>query len=285
VPGASTRSGQCEGLSEPDEGAMQADFYVVHSWHDSMDAKVAALQDWAQRWDMRHGRRPMVWMDVLTADPSLRSYENLQHMPAYLAKSKHLLILAGPTLADRLWAMMELYTWGIVGGTLDNVHVLSIAADDAERQKVIASFDSFAVMYARANREEDKLRLVHAVELAVVSRFNEVVRSYLPLIRQALDCAAPENPSRAPRLSRKSASTDDDESVADVTVSGLQTPEPSFASDSPALSITAAAPGRKDHGLVNTLIVVPQVGPRKDDAAARIAPVYAPAASDRTASR
>ncbi|KAG8460936.1 hypothetical protein KFE25_010687 [Diacronema lutheri] len=180
---------------EPGGGApreAKVDAYVVHSFYDSMDLKAAALEGWAQRWEARHGRPPTVFMDVLCADPSLRPWEHLQHMPAYLAKSKSLLILAGPTLTDRLWCMMELYTWLCVGGSLQHVHVLPLSTDEAACQKAIASFDTFAVMYARTSSDEDMQRLVLAVEIARISRFNDAIRFYLPVVRAAFErCCVP----------------------------------------------------------------------------------------------
>lgn len=155
-----------------------------------MELKADALARWAACWEQRHGRKPILWMDLLCTDPSLQPHEHLQHMPAYLAKSRRLLLLAGPTVTDRLWCTMELFLWFAVGGTLEGVYVLPAVESEAASQKVIASFDTFAVMNARARREDDKLQMVRAIELAHVSRFNDVVRSYLPVVRLAMESSS-----------------------------------------------------------------------------------------------
>lgn len=164
-----------------------------------MERKAAVLATWAARWEQRHGRTPILWMDLLCNDPSLQPHEHLQHMPAYLAKSRRLLLLAGPTVADRLWCTVELFCWFAVGGTLEGVHVLPIVESEAASQMVAASFDTFAVMETRASREDDKLRMVHAVELAHISRFNDVVRSYLPVVRSAMELGSFGAGDQSPR--------------------------------------------------------------------------------------
>ncbi|KAG8470407.1 hypothetical protein KFE25_008828 [Diacronema lutheri] len=228
----------------------EVDAYVVHSFYDSMDLKAAALEGWAQRWEARHGRTPTVFMDVLCADPSLRPWEHLQHMPAYLAKSKSLLILAGPTLTDRLWCMMELYTWFCVGGSLQHVHVLPLSTDEATCQKVIAAFDTFAVMYARTSSEDDKQRLVLAVEIALVGRFNDAIRSYLPVVRSAF-----ENGARGSRSHRASAESSDDlesNGASQQTTSALDMSDASRVASRPVSHHTACTfsrhPSKHDAG-------------------------------------
>ncbi|KAG8469828.1 hypothetical protein KFE25_006283 [Diacronema lutheri] len=127
--------------------------------------------------------RPVtIWLDAACADPTLTPSQQLAHMPIYLSRSRKLLLLAGPTLVDRLWCVMELYAWRAVGGRLDDVVVAPVANELRDAHRLLASFDAFHVMYAKATRQDDARRIIHAVELATVSRFNDVVREYLPLV-------------------------------------------------------------------------------------------------------
>ena len=49
--------------------------------------------------------------------------------PVYLASCKQLLVLAGDTYTTRLWCVMELFVYLIMGGKEDNIEVLLLPTD------------------------------------------------------------------------------------------------------------------------------------------------------------
>eukprot|EP00302_Diacronema_sp_CCMP2436_P025384 CAMPEP_0179931174 /NCGR_PEP_ID=MMETSP0983-20121128/10506_1 /TAXON_ID=483367 /ORGANISM="non described non described, Strain CCMP 2436" /LENGTH=361 /DNA_ID=CAMNT_0021835519 /DNA_START=224 /DNA_END=1310 /DNA_ORIENTATION=+ len=133
----------------------------------------------------------VVWIDAACADPSLKSVERLACVPAYMARCNRLLVLAGPTLADQLWCVGELFTWRVMCGKLRNVEVVLVASDAETRAAIIASLDAFHVMWARPPPGAEATRaLVQLVEMAGVAKFNQVVRAYLPAVRAAVEAAA-----------------------------------------------------------------------------------------------
>ena len=80
-----------------------ADAYVVHSFDDNAKDRAVALCTWAAAFEARHQRPPTVWLNQLCADMSLSTVQLLAHLPVYQAKCHRLLLLAGPTLPERLW--------------------------------------------------------------------------------------------------------------------------------------------------------------------------------------
>lgn len=157
-------------------------------WDDDCEWKVRALRAWGERRERELGRAPTLWLDALCADLSVEPHKLLQHMPIYLAKCKKLLLLCGPTVVDRLWCVTELFCWRAMGGKQLDVEIVLVAppGESAELERIVARFDAFHVMYCQATYEEDQVRMEHAVELATVTRFNDRVRWFYPLIQDAV---------------------------------------------------------------------------------------------------
>jgi hypothetical protein len=174
--------------------AGRCDYYVVHSSSDSPHIKAAAISEWARRWTEREGRSPTVYIDEACGDPALTPAERVAHLPFYLARSRRLLVLAGPTLTAQLSAVIELYTWRVMAGALDDTEVLPLATSGPLADRIVASFDAFHARHAtasshRADAAEENALFVRALELASVTTINEVVRSYLGRLNESLDRA------------------------------------------------------------------------------------------------
>lgn len=163
-----------------------ADAYVVHAAADDFAARARALNRWAAAFASEHGRSPRVWVQWEHADPGLTPEERLAHLPTYLGRSRRLLLLAGPRLALELECAVAMYVWRATGGTLDAVDVVPTASSQQEHTAAVASFDTFAVLFsAMPPPGGARDRLVRCVQLATPHRFNEVVRAYLPVVRDA----------------------------------------------------------------------------------------------------
>ena len=107
------------------------DAFISHSWHDNAGQKWKALTVWAADFTQRFGRGPTVWLDKACIDQS-NIEESLAALPVFLAGCSHLVVVAGPTYASRLWCVIELYTFLRMGGSLDRVTVLPIGAERRE---------------------------------------------------------------------------------------------------------------------------------------------------------
>jgi hypothetical protein len=164
---------------------QRADAYVVHSFDDDAMHRALALCAWAEAFEAKHGRPPTVWLNQLCADMSLSTVQLLAHLPVYQAKCHRLLLLAGPTLAERLWCVMECYVWSAMGGRPDDVEVEIAAANARACRDIVAGFDAFHVMHAVGTSPVVTERIEHAVKLATVPNFNIKVRDFLPLVHEA----------------------------------------------------------------------------------------------------
>ena len=150
------------------------DAFTSHSWHDDGDAKWAALQAWAMRFEKAKGRSPMLWLDKACINQQDVA-ASLACLPVYLAGCQQLLVLAGKTYKERLWPAMEVFTFVRMGGALERVEITPLdTADDL-------GFETFAVENAKCFDDNDKAKLLTAIEAAfgAYAPFNALVRGLL----------------------------------------------------------------------------------------------------------
>ena len=55
-------------LADPSE---QVDAFVSHAWADNHEQRHAALARWAEKFELVHGRKPVIWLDKALFDHSL----------------------------------------------------------------------------------------------------------------------------------------------------------------------------------------------------------------------
>ena len=84
-------------------------------------------------------------------------------------------MLAGPTYIERLWCIVEVFTFTRMGGELSRIEITPFGDVTA------AVFAHFAVEQAKCFKGEDKARLLTAIEAAfgAYGPFNALVRSLL----------------------------------------------------------------------------------------------------------
>ena len=108
------------------------DVFMSHSWSDDPHAKWAALQRWRADFKRRgSGREPRLWIDKCclnqkNIDAALKS------LPIFLSGTHKLLILLGPTWLDRLWCVLELFTFVVMGGTPDRIELIVVNATEID---------------------------------------------------------------------------------------------------------------------------------------------------------
>jgi hypothetical protein len=176
-PRPSTRTGSSESM-------QTADVYVVFSVLDDDESRLAALCGWVERFEAQYGRSPLLWISSLCADRSLSRTELLEQLPVYLARSRALLVLAGPHLLASLWTGVECYLWHILGGRPEDIEI-ALAAPPHEHDTVAATFDSYHVMYTPTalvlDADEVHRRLLSGVDAAGVPHFNFMIRELVRL--------------------------------------------------------------------------------------------------------
>eukprot|EP00928_Gymnodinium_smaydae_P072513 TRINITY_DN55865_c0_g1_i1.p1 TRINITY_DN55865_c0_g1~~TRINITY_DN55865_c0_g1_i1.p1 ORF type:complete len:541 (+),score=103.33 TRINITY_DN55865_c0_g1_i1:40-1623(+) len=138
----------------------EIDAFISHSWHDDPDAKWEALQAWRQDFKKRHGREPHCWIDKFCIDQA-NIMEDLTCLPVYLAGSRSLVILHGSTYLRRLWCIMELLIFVLMGGHIEDVALRRVAGDNFVPAEAVANF---AVSDATCTQEQDKDMLFAIVE-------------------------------------------------------------------------------------------------------------------------
>ena len=175
------------------------DCFVSHSWHDPADEKWAALQKWAAAFASREDRHPLLWLDKACIDQNDIA-ENLASLPIFLAGCRHLLVLIGTTFCERLWCVMEIFTFLKMGAPLANITCLDIMysggdlLDDllAQHARLAERFSTFDVDKAKCFVEEERQRLLAVIEssFGTAAAFNSLVhgliQSSAPPMRRSL---------------------------------------------------------------------------------------------------
>lgn len=146
--------------------------FMSHSWHDSASAKFAALQGWAAKFEASKSELPLLWLDKACIDQS-DIPSSLACLPVYLAGCETLLVLSGATYIERLWCVVEVFTFVRMGGALERIDIVPLSTG--------LNFELFAVEHAKCFDPNDKARLLSAIEAAFGSHapFNVLVRSLL----------------------------------------------------------------------------------------------------------
>jgi len=177
------------------------DAFLSHSWHDDPIDKWKAMQSWAGSFRAREGREPKIWFDKFCIDQNNIEMD-LQCLPIFLSGCKRLVILCGTTYLSRLWCVIEVFTYIMMGGRLENVDVVPVLkdnGDDDEMEGINASFENFDTANCNCFNAGDKDRLLLVIRTAFgsLSAFNEqvsgILQSFLqsPVISAQLSLASP----------------------------------------------------------------------------------------------
>jgi len=191
VPTAKERSQ--EGISQKAK-LGDCDFFLSHSWSDGYHNKWAALRQHATVFRQQTGRDPTIWLDKMCIDQD-NIDAGLAMLPVYLAGCEKLLVVAGHTYTSRLWCVMELFVFFAMGGTVDKLQVVAIAADgeiqtsSCESAKSLLQLD---VGDAHCFKREDEEHLLAVIETAFGSfaKFNQTART---MLQEALESQAAED--------------------------------------------------------------------------------------------
>ena len=148
---------------------------MSHSWHDNAGAKWVALEEWATRFEAAKGRPPMLWLDKACINQQDIA-ASLACLPVYLAGCQKLLVLAGKTYKERLWCVVEVFTFVRMGGLRENMKMTALGG--TEIHEGLAKFDA---RKAQCFLPRDRHKLCAIVEAGFgdLRPFNRVVRAIL----------------------------------------------------------------------------------------------------------
>ena len=123
-----------------------------------------------------------MWIDKYCLDQKNLT-DGLMCLPVFLAGCNSLLVLAGTTYPRRLWCVMELFIFLIMGGseTAVDVRLLCDNLNTAEREALIQDLESFDAKQAKCSVQDDEDRMLGAIAGAFGSleAFSKKVRKTL----------------------------------------------------------------------------------------------------------
>ena len=161
----------------------QVDAFLSHSWHDDSELKWEQLQIYREEFKRANGgREPLVWIDKYCLDQNNLT-DGLMCLPVFLAGCNTLLVLAGTTYSRRLWCVMELFIFLIMGGseTAVDVRLLCSNLDTVGREALIQDLEAFDAKQAKCSVQSDEDRMLGAIAGAFGSleAFSKDVRKTL----------------------------------------------------------------------------------------------------------
>ena len=154
------------------------DAFMSHSWHDPADDKWAALTEWAASFHVAWAREPILWFDRCCIDQQ-KIEEQLACLPVWLSGCRTLLVLAGSTYTQRLWCVIECFTFLRMGGTSDIERLTLVPLRGLRAHEIRESFCAFDVRRAQCSVEETTQLLLSVVESGFgdLQVFNSLVRA------------------------------------------------------------------------------------------------------------
>ena len=177
----------------------ECDAFMSHSWSDSWTQKWQTLSEWAADFASGTKRAPSLWLDKACIDQKRMTdpahvVESLAVLPIYLSGCKALLVFAGSTYTQRLWCILELFTFLRMGAERSAITLLPLAASDGvgldegetgalvhEQRSMaatLAAFARFDVRQTRCTVQTDQDRLLTVIESGFGDHttFNALVR-------------------------------------------------------------------------------------------------------------
>merc|ERR1711933_85609 len=148
--------------------------------------KWKAFQDWRFSFAAEHGREPNIWFDKACIDQN-DVQADLRGLPIFLYGCKELLILCGPTYLQRLWCVVELFTFVHIGGKLHQIKMVPLcrdAAGEEDRDAILRTIENFDAEQCACFDPSDKERMLEIIVAAFgcMESFNTVLHA---LMRQA----------------------------------------------------------------------------------------------------
>ena len=157
--------------------------FLSHSWKDPSEEKWAALEKWAAEFQRTHGgREPTLWIDKFCINQE-EIRDSLMCLPVYLAGCQKMLVAVGPTYLERLWCVLELFTFFTMGGNMSDIELIVLDTEEWSRMRVHSKERDRGGVHALRRGTiavldpNDKARLLSIVEAGGgIPRLNELIR-------------------------------------------------------------------------------------------------------------
>lgn len=210
----STDTDSLYALSQPAR-LGDVDLFISHSWSDDALAKWHELQDWGAEFAHQNSRPARVWFDRACLDQNAMRSERaleevLAQLPIFLAGSRQLLVVCGPTWHSRLWCQVELFIFAAMHTHEDNgqpnISMRLLGADSAARTAISDGLAAFRVQAALCSNEAHQQLLLSAIadgfggldafNLAMRSLFKEKVEQAQKMLELSVNRRERRNRSR-----------------------------------------------------------------------------------------
>uniref|UniRef100_A0A7S2IDR4 TIR domain-containing protein n=1 Tax=Zooxanthella nutricula TaxID=1333877 RepID=A0A7S2IDR4_9DINO len=197
---------------------QECDAFISHSWHDDAEAKWEALQEWRFRFTLANGREPTVWFDKCCIDQG-NIVASLRCLPIFLAGCKRLVVFAGSSYWQRLWCILELFTFVHMHRSTQHVEFVYVCrrgAEEHDADVIDGGFLRFDVADCQCSRHEDKAKILNIIS-AAFGDLREFNRSLLLSFRAATAVAARNSSASAD----SEADFDSDSSASEEGISAI----------------------------------------------------------------
>merc|ERR1719277_217999 len=86
------------------------------------------MQEWRHSFVEKRRHEPKIWFDKCCIDPGKIDLD-LRCLPIFLSGCDKLVIFCGTTYLSRLWCIMEIFSYIMMGGQIGNVDLIPVLAD------------------------------------------------------------------------------------------------------------------------------------------------------------
>jgi len=147
------------------------DAFVSHSSEDNAGERYLALQHWVRN-TYTDQYSPKLWIDHLCLDVGHLPRVDITSLPIFVAGSKQMVVLAGPSFSFRLWAVLEVFTFSQLRLSRERMVVLPLGG-----AAVTPLFKNFDVRKAKTRQPaaEHAIKAVIEATFGDMSEFNKVM--------------------------------------------------------------------------------------------------------------
>ena len=205
-------------LSRPVAPGESIDFFVSHSWHDDAQLKYMQLRLLVDAFKRRHGREPTFWFDKTCIDQA-NIADGLKVLPINVMACNKMLILCGPTYADRLWCVWELCTlFSFMRQDLAMERVVLVPMNSPDCN-VMENLSNFSIANAHCYDPNEENRLRKVISAVGEARFVKQVRDLATAMASRSAAEASARPRSTHIFSSHSSSQGIIESMTSMTTS------------------------------------------------------------------
>mmetsp|Transcript_100920 Transcript_100920/g.260837 ORF Transcript_100920/g.260837 Transcript_100920/m.260837 type:complete len:328 (-) Transcript_100920:84-1067(-) len=194
----------------------KCDAFISHSWSDDAQAKFAALQRWSDDFAARTGREANIWVDKYCINQQ-DIEASLLCLPVFVSGCRRFVALSGSSYLQRLWCVMELFTYVHMGCDMAKMELVPLVRDGSEAAdmtQIRETFRDFNVEDCECSVQSDKDHMLEIIQMAFggMHGFNYVVQDVLRSARLHADSSTWEDGSHEddPSLEDGSTSSSDE---------------------------------------------------------------------------